>query len=61
MEQPRGLERLAALGTAKLDSVARRAGALYMGLDIPSFAARVRSFAGAQPTDVDARPRIELE
>ena len=64
MGQPRGLERLSQLGTAKLEAVAREAsgsGGSFMGLDVPDFVAEIRSFAAGAPESADARPRIELE
>lgn len=60
MDQPRGLERLSALGTSRLDGVARAGGPVYMGLDVVSFAAAVRTFAASAPTSIDTRPPIEL-
>ena len=60
MEQPRGLERLAEIGTARLETVAKLAGARYMGLDVPAFVRDFRAFAVSKPGSADARPRIEL-
>ena len=61
MEQPRGLERLAGLGTEKLEEVAREAGPVYMGLDVVGFVEAVREFAATVPETNEGRPRIELE
>ena len=61
MEQPRGLERLSALGTERLEGVVRRAGPVYMGLELPPFVAAMRTFSGGDPGSIDGRPRIELE
>lgn len=60
MEQPAGLVKLAALGTARLDKVGGRAPAPFMGLDVADFARAFRAFAASQPASIDARPRIEL-
>jgi hypothetical protein len=63
MGQPRGLERLAELGCARLERVAqaiaprRRA----LGLELAPFARALRAFAASQPASNDARPRIVLE
>ena len=59
MGQPRGLERLAELGTEKLEAVAR-AAPHYMGLDVMDFVADMRAFAASAPSSFDERPRIEL-
>jgi len=61
MEQPGGLAKLAEQGTARLDAVAREAGPVYMGLDVPDFVERMRAFAASGPATIDARPRIELD
>lgn len=61
MEQPRGLERLAELGTDKLTRVARNRGPHYMGLDLLDFAAEMRAFAAGEPSSVAGRPVLELE
>ena len=61
MGQPRGLERLAEQGTARLERVARAAGPVYMGLDLPPFIAAFRAFASSAPSDAGERPLIELE
>ena len=45
MEQPRGVERLAALALEKLDEVALASGGCYMGLDLDAFRPAVRDFA----------------
>ncbi len=60
MGQPRGLERLASLGTEKLEAVGREAGALYMGLEVLEFVEAVRGFAESEPGTNEERPRIEL-
>ena len=60
MEQPRGLERLAEIGTARLETVAKLAGPRYMGLDVPTFVRDFRAFASSAPATADERPRIEL-
>lgn len=61
MGQPRGLERLAALGTARLEAVARRRAGPFMGLALSEFVAELRAFAASQPSSFEGRPRIELE
>lgn len=61
MEQPRGLARLAEIGTGRLERVARAGSPTYMGLDVLSFVAAFRAFAGSAPDDPEARPRLELE
>lgn len=60
MEQPRGLERLAALGTARLETVARRSAGSFMGLALSDFVVELRAFAASQPSSSEGRPRIEL-
>ena len=60
MGQPRGLQRLAELGTARLEAVRLGAGREYMGLDLGEFLPRFRRFAAAGPEDPDERPRIVL-
>lgn len=60
MEQPRGLEKLAEIGTARLEVVARSAGPRFMGLDIPAFVRDFRAFAASAPTSADLRPQIVL-
>ena len=60
MEQPRGLERLSALGTEKLEGVVREKGGTYMGLDVVAFVAEMRSFAASAPDSIDERPEIDL-
>jgi hypothetical protein len=61
MEQPLGLQKLAEIGTARLDTVARSAGPRFMGLDVPTFVVAFRDFAQSAPTEVDSRPRIALD
>ena len=60
MEQPGGLERLASIGTRRLEDVAESAGPRFMGLDVASFVAAFRAFADSRPASADERPRIEL-
>ena len=60
MEQPAGLERLAELGSAKLEQVASDSSGRYMGLDALAFARDVRRFAASRPGSIEGRPRIEL-
>lgn len=60
MEQPAGLERLAELGSTKLEEVAAESPGRYMGLDALAFARAVRGFAASRPASIDGRPRIEL-
>ena len=60
MGQPRGLERLSALGTEKIERTALAEGPLYMGLDSLEFVSAMRSFAESSPQTSDGRPRIEL-
>ena len=61
MEQPRGLQRLAAYGSERLERVARASGGRYMGLDVPGFVRSFRAFAASAPASPDERPRIALE
>lgn len=61
MEQPRGLEKLAAFGTARLERVAHQSGGSFMGLDLHEFVAAFRAFAASAPSGVDERPRILLD
>lgn len=60
MEQPRGLLKLAEIGTARLEAVAKTAGPNFMGLFIPAFVRDFRDFAASAPSSADDRPRIEL-
>lgn len=60
MDQPRGLERLAELGTARLERVAREAGPHFMGLDLHEFIGAFREFAASSPDSAVDRPRIRL-
>lgn len=60
MNQPTGMQRLAALGLEKLAAVARAHGGRYMGLDVDAFSDAMRAYAASSPTTIDARPRIEL-
>jgi hypothetical protein len=60
MEQPNGLAKLAEIGTARLEEVARRAGPRFMGLDIPAFVRDFRAFAASTPASAESRPRIVL-
>ena len=61
MEQPRGLAKLALIGTARLEQVITTAGALYMGLDLEEFVEDFRAFAASEPESAEDRPRIELQ
>lgn len=61
MGQPKGLERLAEQGTARLERTARAAGSPYMGLDLWEFLTAFRAFAASSPTSFETRPRIELD
>jgi hypothetical protein len=60
MDQPGGLATLAQIGTARLEEVAQRAGARFMGLDVPAFVRDFRVFAASRPASAEARPRIVL-
>lgn len=60
MQQPNGLSKLAEIGTARLEEIARRAGPRYMGLDVPAFVREFRAFASSSPASAEARPRIVL-
>jgi len=60
MEQPNGLAKLAALGTGRLEDVAKRNGGRFMGLDVSAFLRSFRTFASSNPGTADVRPRIEL-
>jgi hypothetical protein len=60
MDQPRGVEKLSALGLARLDRVAREASSEFMGLDVVDFVREFRAFAGSSPSSADARPPIVL-
>jgi hypothetical protein len=60
MQQPRGVEKLAALGLARLERVAREAGPSFMGVDVHDFVRSFRAFAASSPTSPESRPRIEL-
>jgi len=60
MGQPRGLERLSQLGTAKIEHTALAAGPIYMGLDSLEFVLAMREFAASSPGTHEGRPRMEL-
>ena len=60
MGQPRGLERLCALGTEKLDQVAAAGDDRPMGLDLREFVEAMRAFAAGAPDSAEGRPRIVL-
>jgi uncharacterized protein len=60
MAQPRGLERLAELGTARCERVAQVAGDRYMGLDVPEFVHQFRAFAASRPANAEARPLLVI-
>ena len=60
MQQPRGLERLAQLGTGRLEQVAQETGGLFWGLELEDFVEGFRDFAAQTAPDVDARPRLVL-
>ncbi len=59
MGQPKGLARLAELGTARLLVIARE-HPQHLGVDLIDFAAAFRSFAASEPQDAEARPVLEL-
>lgn len=61
MQQPKGVEALARLGTERLDGVSRQSMGTYMGLDLEEFIPAFRAFAASKPEDEDTRPRICLE
>lgn len=61
MDQPRGRERLAENGTARLERVARAHGGSYMGLALHSFVREFRAWVALPAPELDARPRLELE
>lgn len=61
MRQPTGLQRLSALGLAKLDAVARAHAGRYMGVDLIRFTREMRAFAASAPASIDERPRLELD
>lgn len=60
MEQANGLKKLAEAGTSRLESVAKRAGPRFMGLDLWDFIHEFRAFAASDPGSADERPRIAL-
>lgn len=60
MGQPRGVERLSELGTARLEEVAEASAGRFMGLALRDFVPRMRAFAGSAPTTPEGRPTIEL-
>lgn len=61
MGQPRGVTRLAELGTARLERVARESGGSFMGLELFGWIAELRAFAGSGPVSIEGRPPLELE
>lgn len=60
MGQPRGLARLAEMGTARLERVAASRGQRFMGLDLPVFVRAFRAFAEAAPESAEQRPPLVL-
>lgn len=60
MEQPRGLAKLASVGTGRLERVATEHPDGYMGLDVAGFVASFRAFVASEPASVDERPLIRL-
>jgi hypothetical protein len=60
MEQANGLKKLAEAGTGRLESVAKRVGPHFMGLDLWDFIHEFRAFAASEPRSADERPRIAL-
>ena len=61
MGQPEGLLKLSQQGTKRLEGVMKSVGPSYMGLDLASFLAEFRAFAGSSPSSAEERPLIELE
>ena len=61
MEQPRGTQRLGALGTEKILRVMQQVGPHYMGLDLGAFAGEFRAFLASNPGSADERPFLELD
>ncbi len=61
MGQPRGLERLSALGTERLERVAQASGGRFMGIELYDFITEVRDFAEEAPATNDERPRLAPE
>ena len=61
MQQPRGLERLAEQGTARLEFVSKRTGGKFMGVELRLFVPALRAFASSAPTDADERPELTLD
>jgi len=61
MQQPRGVERLAALALEKLDEVARASRGSYMGLDLVAFREDVQAFRERAPATPEGYPRLVLE
>jgi len=60
MQQPKGLERLAALALEKLEHVSTTSGGRYMGLDLETFLPAVRAFAASHPTSSTGYPLLVL-
>jgi hypothetical protein len=61
MGQPRGVERLTELGTARLERVARASGGAFMGIDLDELVAAMRAFAAEGAAPDAPHPRIELD
>ncbi len=61
MNSAAGVAKLAALGTGRLERVAREARGTFMGLDVHAFVDEFRAFATSSPSNAELRPRIELE
>ena len=60
MQQPHGVERLAALALEKLEQVGAASGESYMGLDLDAFRRAVRAFAASHPTSLSGYPVLVL-
>jgi len=60
MNQPRGLTRLAALGTSRLESVAREHDGPFMGVNLVSWIREMRAFAASEPDSPEGRPTLDL-
>lgn len=62
MGEPRGVARLAEMGTKRLADVAEATGSgTYMGLDLAAFVEAMRAYVATEPQSTEDRPRLALE
>ncbi len=60
LEESRGFAKLSSAGLGRLEFVCGQAEMPYLGIELRAFVESYREFAASDPTDSEARPRIEL-